>query len=124
MDIKVQIYPESQTGTCLGNVYTDRTDIHNIRIESLSSGTSMGKYSQTIESRDSDDPNQEMALLKVSRAAQKCRIVTAISWSKADGDPVKVFYDEQSGKLTVDEKELDLTFSHEGFGNKSQFEWE
>lgn len=124
MDIKVQIYPESQTGTCLGNVYTDRTDIHNIRIESLSSGTSMGKYSQTIESRSKDNPNEEMALLKVSLAAQKCRIVTAISWSKAAGNPVKVFYDEQSGKITVDEKELDLTLSHEGFGNKSQFEWE
>ena len=124
MDVTVQVYPESQTGGCSGNVYTDQTDIHKIRIESLSSGASMSKHSQIIESRSSDEPNEEMALLKISKTAQKCKIVTSISWSQAASNPVKVFYDEQSGKITVEEKEHDLTFSHEGFGNKSPFQWE
>jgi inosine/xanthosine triphosphate pyrophosphatase family protein len=84
----------------------------------------MGKYSQTIEARHQGDAEEEMALIKISKTAQKTRFVTAISWSKAATDPAKVFYDEQSGKIIVEEKELDLTFGHEGFGNKSQFEWE
>jgi len=122
MDIQVRLYPESQEGTCSGNVYTTQTDVHNVRIENLSSAAVLEKTVQPIEDRQTSN-TADMSLLTISQTAQKCRIVTAISWSDQASTPIRAFYDEQSGNITLEIDETDSGNSHEGFDGKSSFDW-
>ena len=123
MDIELRIYPESQNGTCSGNIFTTQTEIHNVRIENLSSSAVLNKTIQSIEGRNPGDAAEDMSLLTVSQNAQKCKIVTSISWSKKDREPEVVLYDEQTGKIVVGKVEVEGNTSHEGFSDKSRFEW-
>ena len=128
-DIQLNLYPQSPTGTCEGNLYTDETDIHKIRIENLSpSSTSrLTKESQFVENRNDKD-GEDMVLLTIrdrltAETNYSGRYVTAISWSSGVEDPVKVKYDSVTEEFEVDLGNNKIG-NHEGFGNKVEsFTW-
>ena len=131
IDIQLNFYPGSQTGTCEGNVYTDVTGIHKVRIENLSpSATSvLAKETQFVENRN-DKNGEDMPLVTIrdnlsEAAGYAGRYVTAISWAASFSEPAVVTYDADSGEITVDGGVKDYHIgNHEGFGQEADFIWQ
>lgn len=131
IDIQLNFYPGSQTGTCEGNVYTDVTGIHKVRIENLSpSATSvLAKETQFVENRN-DKNGEDMPLVTIRDnlsevAGYAGRYVTAISWAASFSEPAVVTYDADSGEITVDGGMKDYHIgNHEGFGQEADFIWQ
>ena len=126
IDIQLNFYPENQDGICDGNVYTNQSQMHKVRIENLSpsSAASLAVGKQFIENRN-DKNGEEMALVTVRDNLTEAtgfsgRYVTAISWSNPVSEPAVVSYDVDSGEITI-EGGYDIYYesgSHEGFGEK------
>ena len=126
IDIQLNFYPENQDGICDGNVYTNQSQKHKVRIENLSpsSAASLAVGKQFIENRN-DKNGEEMALVTVRDNLTEAtgfsgRYVTAISWSNPVSEPAVVSYDVDSGEITI-EGGYDIYYengSHEGFGEK------
>ena len=107
MDVTLNFYPESQTGTCFGNVYQDRTGLHNVRIESLNTGVAMTKGRQFIENR-SNRNGESTAVVTLAKNTCKETFVTAISWSLPSETPLKVSYDRANEAVTIGKHKIHI----------------
>ena len=106
-NLKLLFYPECQSGTVSGNIYTAVTPRNNIRIENLSSDAGIALTTQFVEERSGGD-GTEQALLTVSADARQMRFITAVTWGPLPAEAKVAVYDESSGEIKVGNETVKL----------------